>query len=231
MSWSEWKLLKPTAANKCRTSEPKSFLVSPGLTDRDILETALPVFAPSCVTLDLRSCKDFDCVVNLRLMLESMHQNSPSASMDPDHRTRTCTLLVHGGVGVQPAMTGLTQASGSVSRSVKRGRDQATARGKQTSQGQNTDKLLTLTANDAVGRACGLLFERDKTDQSRHDYLPINKQRQVAVQTVIATGVVVDADATPELVTQKLKKYALLCNRLLFCLFLSLQQQVEAIGL
>ena len=85
MSWSEWKLtLKPTTANKYRTSEPKSFLVSPGLTDRDILETALPVFARGCVTLDLRSCKDFHRVVNLRLMLESVHQNSPSASMDPD---------------------------------------------------------------------------------------------------------------------------------------------------
>ena len=47
MSWSEWNLtLKPTAVNKCRTSEPKSFLTAPGLTDRDILETALPVFAP-----------------------------------------------------------------------------------------------------------------------------------------------------------------------------------------
>ena len=113
---------------------------------------------PSCVTLDLRSCKDFDCVVKMRLMLESMHQNSPSASMDPDHKTRTCTLLVHGGVGAHIAMTGLTQAVGSVLRSVKRGRDQATARGKQTSQGQNTDKLLTLKANDAVGCACRLLF-------------------------------------------------------------------------
>ena len=101
-------------------------------------------------------------------------------------------------------MTGLTQASGSVSRSVKCGLDQATARGKQTSQGQNTDKLLTLNANDAVGRACRLLVERDATDQSRHDYLPLNKQRQVAVQT---TGMVVDAGATPELVTQKLKQY------------------------
>ena len=139
-------------------------------------------------------------------MLESMHQTSPSASRDPDHRTRTCTLLVHGGVGAQPFMTGLTQ-SGYVSRSVKRGRDQATARGKQTSQGQNTDKLLTLNANDAVGRACRLLFERDETDQSRHDCLPLNKQCQVAVQTIIATGVVVDPGATPELVTQKLKKY------------------------
>ena len=59
-------------------------------------------------------------------------------------------------------------------------------------------------ANDAVGRACRLLFERHATDQSRHDYLPLNKQRQVAVQT---TGMVVDAGATPELVTQKLKKF------------------------
>ena len=82
-----------------------------------------------------------------------------------------------------------------------------TARGKPRSQGQNTDKLLTLSANDAVGRACRLLFERDETDQSRHDYLPLNKQSQAAVQTVIATGVVVDADATPELVTQMLNKY------------------------
>ena len=140
-------------------------------------------------------------------MLESMHQNSPSAAMDPDHKTRTCTLLVHGGIGAQLAVTGLNQASGSISRSVKRGRDQATARGKLTSQGQNTDKLLTLNANDA-GRACRLLFERAETDQSKHDYLPLNKQHQVAVQTVIATGVVMDASVTTELVTLKLKAHA-----------------------
>ena len=74
-------------------------------------------------------------------------------------------------------------------------------------------------------------FERDETDQSKHDYLPLNKQQQVAVQTVIATGVVVDAGATPEMITQKDKKHMPLCSRLLFRPFLSLQQQVNAIGL
>ena len=68
-------------------------------------------------------------------------------------------------------------AIGSVFLSVKRDHGQATARGKQTSQGQNTDKLLTLNANDSVGHACRLLFERDETDQSKHDYLPLNKQQ------------------------------------------------------
>ena len=147
----------------------------PFATSQMVIEVAAMLVAPACMQ---------NPVLGLERKPPGLQAHAGAA--EPVHKRHVernvwwCRLLDGAWKGAcHPAI-------GSVFLSVKRDHGQATARGKQTSQGQNTDKLLTLNANDAVGRACRLFFEQDETDQSKHDYLPLNKQHQVAVQTATA---------------------------------------------
>ncbi|DBB00755.1 TPA: hypothetical protein ACH3X1_000688 [Trebouxia sp. C0004] len=94
MSRLEWKLvLKRSALTKTGRPDCRTYPVSPGLTENDIVQDALAVFAPSAVRLGLRAASNIDYSVNLRLKLDGIQKDDPSPHMAPDWATHTCMTI------------------------------------------------------------------------------------------------------------------------------------------
>lgn len=140
------------------SSSHVSLAISPDTTESDIWDCIVPVFAPRCDRLDLRSASERDIAVMLKDMLKSLKDNSPDQYMNPDGTTHTVTLFVQTDVGTNSTLLRHQPALPERQNSVKRGRDQASARGKASTIGQNT--LLQTAASRRMRNISQLLLTR-----------------------------------------------------------------------
>ena len=173
-----WSLTLESAAQD-RSGTPqkrKTYEVYPGTEVHDIVVTAAPVFSPGVAVeaLDTRSALDRDACVPLRVVLKSLLENKPVPACDPDYTLRTARLTVFAAV-----VTTSVAATNSVSvtSSYRRGRDQASHKGKISALGQNNDSLLTTDASLKMRNASKLLLEREPAHG--HKYCQCAKQNPV----------------------------------------------------
>ena len=143
MTTPDWKLTLQSAAVD-KAGKPRlacAYAVDTSLTDQRLNKLALPVFAPSAEELEFRAATDRDLVVNLSSMLKTLHDNKPSPYLAPNWQNHTVTLTVFRGLGTNLQLAALKHSTAFDARAAaKRGRDQASSKGKVTSQGQNSDK-------------------------------------------------------------------------------------------
>ena len=202
-----WKLTLASASvdkgNKPRLT--RTYSVVEGTTEQDTLQPAIHTFAPGAESLEFRAATNRDIVVVFRLMLQSLISNQPSTDLDPNWTTFTATLIVYGSIGKAQPSNAPQHTIADPRAMTKRGRDQAGSRGKASTQGQNTDRQLSLEATARLHAACDLLLARDAAASSGHPFLPYAEQSTSATATVLRV-VAMASQSSDTLVLKPLKK-------------------------
>ncbi|DBB03057.1 TPA: hypothetical protein ACH3X1_000034 [Trebouxia sp. C0004] len=103
--------------------------------------------------------------------------------MNPDWSTHTVSLLVQTGVGTNVNLLRHQPALPERQNSVKRGRDQASARGKASTIGQNS--LLQTAASRRMRNISELLLARSGDEEGEYDYVKYRRQPLWAREIVI----------------------------------------------
>lgn len=170
--------------------------ISPETTETDIWECAVPVFAPKYARLELRASSDRDTAVILKHMLQSVRNNSPDLYMSPDWSAQKLSLIVQGGAGINSSLLQHQPAASNRQKAVKRGRDQARARGKASTVGQNT--LLSTAASRRMRSISRLLLARSGNEEDEFSFLQYSKQPRWALQVVINLTSDTDGERTYE---------------------------------
>lgn len=195
-------LASTSVANKPKITRTYS-VDGPGTTEQGILQPAIQDFAPGAEILQCRTAANRDITVIFRILLQSLIENQPSDDMNPEWSTFTATLIVYGGVG-RVNQTSLSQHAGPGSRNITtRGRNQAG--GKPSSQGKNTDRLLSLTATKKLHKTCKLLLLRDSDASSNNPFLPYAEQSRSAL-AVLLRVVTLANNSSDSVVVKTLKR-------------------------